>query len=124
MLSINLRPFDPKCRLGSARPGRLPLLGVCLALAVVSIAGCGDNPGKWPKEKLSEHVKQSLVDQGVEVTEVNLTEKEAGVFEGTGKVVGGETLKLVVTQDPAAHRLTWDAQGDRGSFLDGSYELK
>ncbi len=124
MLSNNLRAFDCKSCLGNASLGRLQLLGLCWALAILSMAGCGDNPGRWPMEKLSEHVKQSLVDQGVEVTEVNLTEKAPGVFEGTGQVAGGETLKLLVTQDPAAHRLTWDAEGDRGSFLDGSYELK
>ncbi len=94
---------------------------VCVAL---TIAGCGDNPGKWPKEKLREHVKESLIKEGMEMTEVTLAERDGGGFEGTGKVAGGETLKLIVTQDAAQHRITWDAQGDRGSLLDGSYELK
>jgi hypothetical protein len=92
--------------------------------AVLVVAGCKDNPGSWPKEKLAEHVKDSLIREGMEMSEVTLTEKEGGGFEGIGKVADGETLKLIVTQDPAAHRIEWDAQGDRGSFLDGSYELK
>jgi hypothetical protein len=95
-----------------------------LLWAVLVVAGCKDNPGNWPKEKLAEHVKDSLIREGLEVSEVSLTEKEGGGFEGVGKVADGETLKLIVTQDPAAHRIEWDAKGDRGSFLDGSYELK
>lgn len=124
MLSTNLLAFATKRHTRLVQAGRVPLLGLVLAFVVLITAGCGDNPGKWPKEKLGEHVKQSLIAQGVEVTAVELTEKEAGVFEGTGSVADGETLKLIVTQDPAAHRITWDAEGDRGSFLDGSYELK
>ena len=96
----------------------------CLLGWSLTLAGCADNPGTWPKEKLAEHVKDSLIREGMEMTEVTLTEKEGGGFEGTGQVADGETLKLVVTQDAAARRITWDAKGDRGSNLDGSYELK
>ena len=124
MLSTNLLAFATKRHAEIARLRWLPLLGLSLAVVLLAAAGCGDNPGTWPKEKLSEHVKQSLIDQGIDVTEVSLTESESGGYEGTGKVAGGETLKLSVTQDPAAHRITWDAEGDRGSILDGSYELK
>lgn len=98
-------------------------IGCSLGVALL-LAGCAENPGKWPKEKVAEYVKESLTREGLEMTEVTLTEREGGGFEGSGTAADGETLKLVVTQDPAAHRLTWDAQGDRGSFLDGSYELK
>lgn len=100
------------------------LVIACLFCCALTVAGCADNPGTWPKEKLVEHVKDSLIKEGVEMTEVTLTEKEGGGFEGTGMVKGGETLKLIVTQDATARRITWDAKGDRGSFLDGSYELK
>lgn len=124
MLSTNLLAFAKKRHAEIARPRRRPLMGLCLAMALMAAAGCGDNPGKWPKAQLSEHVKQSLIGEGVDVTEVTLTEKESGVYDGVGKVAGGETLKLNVYQDPAAHRITWDAEGDRGSILDGSYELK
>ena len=124
MLSTNLMAFatQPVARIGWLR--QLPLIGLCLAWLVLSISGCADNPGKWPKEKLSEHVKQSLIDQEMDMTEVSLTEREGGGYEGTGKVADGETLKLVVTQDPIARRISWDAEGDRGSFLNGTYELK
>ncbi len=96
----------------------------CLFCITLTLVGCADNPGTWPKEKLAEHVKDSLIKEGMEMTDVTLSEKEGGGFEGTGMVTGGETLKLIVTQDAAARRITWDAKGDRGSFLDGSYELK
>lgn len=99
-------------------------LGIILALSsFLFLAGCADNPGNWPKEKLEEYVKQALIDQGVEVTEISLN-PEDGKFTGEAKEVGGETLKLIVTQDAAASKLTWDAKGDRGSFLDGNYQLK
>lgn len=97
------------------------------ALAVMfvfALVGCGDNPGKWPKEKAAEYVKQSLIEQGMEMNDVTLAEKPGGGFEGTGKVADGETLTLTVTQDADDHRLNWEAQGDRGSILDGSYRLK
>ncbi len=88
------------------------------------VSGCADNPGTWPQDKLSAHVKESLVKDGLEVTEVKLSPKEGGGYERTGSVEGGETLQLVVTQDAAARRISWDAKGDRGSFFSGSYELK
>ena len=98
-------------------------LGVVLPLCLL-LSGCADNPGTWPQPKLISHVKDSLTKQGLEMSEVTLTPKDGGGYEGTGMVVGGETLKLIVTQDAAARRLTWDATGDRGSFHSGSYELK
>ena len=94
-----------------------------LLLSLV-LVGCQDNPGTWPKEKLAEHVKDSLNRQGLEMSEVTLTEQEGGGYSGVGKVADGEKLQLTVTQDADAHRLTWEAKGDRGSILDGSYELK
>jgi hypothetical protein len=103
--------------------GRGTLLALLLLLGL-SLVGCGDNPGKWPKEKVVEYVKQSLIEQGMDVTEVKLSDKAGGGFEGTGSVAGGETLKLTVVLDADDHRLTWDAEGDRGSVLDGSYQLK
>ncbi len=124
MLSTNLLAFVSKRHARFAKLRRLPLVGLCLAVVFLTAVGCGDNPGTWPKEKLSEHVKQSLVAEGVDVTEVSLTQKESGVYDGVGKVAGGETLKLNVYQDPGLHRITWDAEGDRGSILSGSYELK
>ena len=49
-----------------------------LFCCAMTVAGCADNPGTWPKEKLVEHVKDSLIKEGVEMTEVTLTEKEGG----------------------------------------------
>ncbi|MEZ6134505.1 MAG: hypothetical protein R3C53_06315 [Pirellulaceae bacterium] len=95
------------------------IVGLCLTMV-----GCADNPGAWPAEKAASYVKEALIEQGVEVTEISLTPKADGGFEGKAKESSGETLKLIITQDAANRRLTWDAKGDRGSFLDGSYELK
>jgi hypothetical protein len=95
------------------------IFAVCLL-----VSGCADNPGTWPQDKVATLVKDSLVKDGLEVTEISLSPKDGGGFEGTGSVAGGETVKLVVTQDAAARRISWDAEGDRGSYFSGSYELK
>jgi major membrane immunogen (membrane-anchored lipoprotein) len=99
-------------------------LGIILALSgFLLLVGCADNPGKWPKEKLEEYVKEALAKEGLEVTEISLA-MEDGKYKGSAKDAGGETLQLIVTQDIAARNLTWDAKGDRGSFFGGSFELK
>lgn len=121
MLFSKQLPFTHK--LGTFRAFQAGILTLA-AVFVLTLVGCGDNPGKWPKEKVAEYVKQSLIEQDMEMNDVALTEKPGGGFEGTGKVADGETLKLTVTQDADDHRLIWEAQGDRGSILDGSYRLK
>lgn len=80
--------------------------------------GCGDNPGAWPVEKVQTEIAQRL-----ELTDVKLTAKEGGGFEGTG-MLDGETVTLTITQDPDAGRISWNAVGDRGLTEDGFYELK
>ncbi|MCC7335991.1 MAG: hypothetical protein IT422_12895 [Pirellulaceae bacterium] len=110
-------------QLGALPPYKAPVQAL-VAMIAFTLVGCGDNPGTWPKEKAAEYIKQSLIEQGMEMNEVTLTEKAGGGFEGIGTVAEGETLTLTVTQDADDHRLIWDAKGDRGSFLDGSYRLK
>ena len=62
--------------------------------------------------------------KSLRLTEISLTSDPAGGYTGSGKLADGETLKLKVTQDPAAKRLSWKAEGDRGTFEDGSYEFE
>ncbi len=95
-----------------------------LLLACLLLPGCADNPGKWPAEKLAEYVKQALIEQEIDVTEISLSPQADGSFQGTAKAADGETFTLLVTRDAAARRITWDAKGDRGSFLDGNYQLQ
>ena len=97
---------------------------LCLLLFLGLLSGCSDNPGTWPAEKLEAHVKDSLNREGMNITEVSLTSAGEGVYTGTAMDEGGEKLELEVKQEPSAKRLTWDAKGDRGSFLNGSYQLE
>ncbi len=101
------------------------VLGAVLGL-LTALGGCSaDNPGTWNQEKVTEYVKESLTREGLEMSEVTMAPTAGGSgFEGTGKVAGGETLKLTVTQDPAGQGLKWDAVGDRGSNFGGSYVLE
>ncbi len=95
---------------------------LCLA-SLLCLGGCQDNPGTWPVEKVTEQVEQSLAGQEVRLVEISLSATASGSFEGVGKAEDGETFQLSVTQDAAAQRLTWKANGDRGSILDGYYEI-
>ncbi len=121
MLFFKQLPFTPQV---AKLPHYIAGMQTLAAVLLLSVAGCADNPGKWPKEKVAEYVKQSLIEQDMAMNEVTLTEKPGGGFEGTGKAADGETLSLTVTQDADDHRLIWEAKGDRGSILDGSYRLK
>ncbi len=91
------------------------LSGLAIAFC---LTGCAENPGTWSQDKVSAKISESL-----ELTEVSLTKTGDG-YDGTGKRADGETLKFVITQDAEAHRMSWDAKGDRGFFEDGFYELK
>ena len=95
-------------------------LSALLVLGSLLCSGCSqDNPGTWPRDRVSAKVMESL-----QMTEVTLSPDPAGGFSGTGKRADGETLTLTVTQDAATHRISWDAKGDRGFVEDGYFELK
>lgn len=93
-------------------PRIVVLLACCLCI------GCAENPGTWSQDKVQAKIVEKL-----ELTDVVLTPKEGGGFEGTG-MYGEETVSFTITQDPDAHRLSWDATGDRGLSDSGFYELK
>ncbi len=94
------------------------LLVLC-GLTISLLAGCAENPGSWGADKVQQQIGKSL-----ELTDVTLNPREEGGFEGSGKRGDGETVSFTITQDPDAHRMSWSAEGDRGLFEDGFYELK
>lgn len=82
------------------------------------LAGCAENPGTWGEDKVKAKIIEKL-----ELEDVTLTANPEGGYTGKG-MRDGETFTVKITQDPAAHRLSWDAESDRGSFEDGFFELK
>jgi hypothetical protein len=97
---------------------KFKLILLILGLSV-GLTGCQDNPGTWQEPKVKVKVMENL-----ELTEATLTPLLEGGFEGSGKRADGETVTFTITQDADAHRMSWDAKGDRGFVEDGFYELK
>ncbi len=96
---------------------RLP---VCMLVLGLAICGCNkSHPGNFAQPEVEAQVKKSL-----ELTEIQITSDPAGGYSGTGKSASGETYKLKITQDVAAKRLSWKAEGDRGDFRDGEYHFE
>lgn len=87
-------------------------------IGLTAIAGCKDNPGKWPLEKVSEKIAQSL-----ELSDISLSSSE-GKLQGTGIRPDGEKVKVIVTQHPESYQIQWDAQGDRGFMEEGYFQLQ
>lgn len=81
-------------------------------------AGCKQNVGTWPPDKVAPIVAKSL-----EISDLSLVKTDAGM-EGTGKRADGETMTVKVTQDSANNKFSWEAKGDRGTFEAGSYALQ
>ncbi len=95
-------------------------LAVWLLLCTCFLGGCNrPNPGTFSQPEVEAQVMKSL-----KLTEISLTADPAGGYTGSGKLADGETMKLKITQDPNAKRLSWKAEGDRGTFEDGSYEFE
>tara|TARA_R110002095_G_scaffold213050_1_gene203099 strand:+ start:382 stop:684 length:303 start_codon:yes stop_codon:yes gene_type:complete len=94
------------------------LLRVACLSSVLGLMGCAENPGTWGDEKVSAKVKESL-----NLTDVTLTAQTGGGFTGKG-MLGEESITFTIQQDPAAHRMSWEAVGDRGFVEEGYYEVK
>lgn len=92
---------------------------IALLFQCLMIAGCAENPGKWPEDKVATKIQEKL-----ELSELSMVPNPEGGFTGTGKSAEGETFTIKITQDPAQGRLNWDSEGDRGTFDSGFYELK
>jgi hypothetical protein len=89
-----------------------------LFIGLAAIAGCRDNPGKWPLEKVSAKIAESL-----ELSDISLSSSE-GKLQGTGIRPDGEKVKVIVTQLPESYQIQWDAQGDRGFMEEGYFQLQ
>jgi hypothetical protein len=97
-----------------------PFLGKALVfcLFVALISGCRDNPGKWPPEKVSTKIAESL-----ELSDVSLSAVD-GKLQGSGVRSDGETVSVTVTQHPESGEIRWDAKGDRGFVEEGYFQLQ
>ncbi len=57
------------------------MVWVAVAAVSLNLAGCTDNPGSWPQDKVEAKVSESLG-----LAEINLGPgAEPGVLSGTGK---------------------------------------
>ena len=92
-------------------------LFLALSLYLLTLVGCGPNPGQWPQEKVAAHLSESL-----ELQDVSLTKTAEG-YNGSGMRSDGEKLTFTVTQDPTARKISWDAKGDRGFVEQGSFQI-
>ncbi len=54
----------------------------------------------------------------------NITVDPSGGYTGTGKTADGESYKLKITQDAEMKRLSWKADGDRGTIKEGKFEFE
>ena len=93
--------------------------GLLVLVGLLILGGCRDNPGTWGAEKVSTKIAASL-----ELSDVTLSPRPEGGFSGSGKRADGETITFTISQDAEAHRMSWDAKGDRGFVEEGFYELK
>ncbi|HAC91335.1 MAG TPA: hypothetical protein DCF63_12015 [Planctomycetaceae bacterium] len=109
---MNCRTFGKQCN-------KMVSLLLGASLLLVSLTGCRkDNPGKWPAERVTAKVAESL-----QLSEFSLSPATNGL-EGSGKRADGETLKVVVTLHPDTSEIRWNAKGDRGFEEEGSYQLQ
>lgn len=99
------------------KPPRI-ITATSLVLICIVLAGCRENAGTWGEEKVKAKITEKL-----ELTDATLQPADGG-FTGSGTREDGEAVKFTITQDPETGRMSWDAEGDRGFFEDGYYELK
>ncbi len=97
---------------------RIPPLS--LLLLYVAIAGCSKpNPGTYAQPDVEAQVMKSL-----KLSEIQLTVDPSGGYTGKGKTVDGESYKLKIMQDATLKRLSWKADGDRGTIEEGKFEFE
>ena len=95
------------------------LFGSMLVVGLLVTVGCGQNPGTWGAEKVTAKIAASL-----ELSGVAVTPRPEGGFVGSGMRADGEKIEFTISQDAEAHRMSWDAKGNRGFVEEGFYELK
>jgi len=92
----------------------------CVLAALLGISGCEkSHPGNYAQPEVEAQLKKSL-----KLTELQITADPGGGYTGTGKTADGESLKLKITQDLSSKRLSWKADGDRGTIEEGKYEFE
>ncbi|MFM7059094.1 MAG: hypothetical protein ACKO2P_19460 [Planctomycetota bacterium] len=93
-------------------------LTTVVLLTALSVGCASETPGTWKQPKVEAEVVQRL-----KLTSISLSPVSGG-FEGTGTAQDGETYRLKIAQDSAKGRLSWVAEGDRGSEEEGSIEVQ
>ncbi len=98
----------------------LRILPILLLFFCVAVSGCSkQNPGTYGQPEVEAQVIKSL-----KLSEIQLTVDPAGGYSGTGKTADGESYKLKIMQDAAMKRLSWKADGDRGTIEEGKFEFE
>ena len=93
---------------------------LCIFILCVAASGCTtSNPGTYAQPEVEAQVIKSL-----KLSEIRLATDPAGGYTGTGKNSDGESFKLKITQDAALKRLSWKADGDRGTIEEGKFEFE
>ena len=62
--------------------------------------------------------------KSLKLSELHITVDPSGGYSGTGKTADGESYKLKITQDASMKRLSWQADGDRGTIEEGKFEFE
>lgn len=89
-------------------------------LVLVALAGCPQNPATMTQSQVEGLLKETL-----SLKEVAITPNATGDgFSGTGKAADGTNVKLTVTQDAKARKLSYSSENDSGDIDSGSVQLK
>lgn len=91
-----------------------------LVLVFVALAGCPQNPATMTQAQVEGLLKETL-----SLKEVTIAPNASGDgFSGTGQAADGTKVKLTVTQDAKARKLSYSSENDSGDIDSGSIQLK
>lgn len=91
-----------------------------LVFVFLGLAGCPQNPATMTQSQVEGLLKETL-----SLKEVTITPNATGDgFSGTGKAADGTNVKLTVTQDAKARKLSYSSENDSGDIDSGSVQLK
>lgn len=91
-----------------------------LVFAFLGLAGCPQNPATMTQSQVEVLLKENL-----SLKEVTIAPNATGDgFSGTGKASDGTKVKLTVTQDAKARKLSYSSEDDSGDINSGSIQLK
>ncbi len=90
------------------------------ATFLIPILGCsGSHPGVWKQAEIEKEIKERL-----HLTEISMTGDAASGYTATGTDTNGEPFKVTIKQFPAEKKLTYKAEGGRGTVEEGKVEFK